>query len=238
MIVCINVAVFIISVLDGEYDSQQDKYSAYDHENKSVVFLAEISKGNLSAELDSSVLDRRDELGEIGRSVLHMRRSLSTMIEQDELTKLYNRRFGERMLLQVISQSAQNNTPFCVAMGDIDSFKNVNDTYSHECGDVVLRTLSSCLQRHMKGKGFAARFGGEEFLLVYENRKLPSARADLEQLLQEIRDMECTFEGHTIRITMTFGLIAGGSGDMPHLLREADTLLYRGKANGRNRIEC
>lgn len=201
-------------------------------------FLSEVSAGNLSAKLDPSVLRRNDELSEIGYSTLNMQRSLSIMIEQDSLTELFNRRSGDRKLRQVMDYATAHGTPFCVAIGDIDLFKKVNDTYGHECGDLVLKKVADCLRRHMYAKGFAARWGGEEFLLVYDRMDLQSACAQLESLLSEIRDMKCCFEGHTIRVTMTFGLAVGDGCSLTQLLRNADNLMYQGKASGRNRIIC
>lgn len=201
-------------------------------------FLSEVSSGNLSAKLDTTVLGRNDELSEIGYSALNMQRSLFTMIEQDSLTELFNRRSGDRKLRKVIAHSAAHKIPFCVAIGDIDFFKRVNDTYGHECGDLVLKNVASCLRQHMYSKGFAARWGGEEFLLVYEHMSIQDAHAQLESLLHEIQEMKCCFEGQTVSITMTFGLAEGNGDDITRLLRNADNRLYQGKALGRNRIIC
>lgn len=199
-------------------------------------FLSEVSKGNLSASLDVSVLSRNDELSEIGYSAMHMQRSISTMVEQDALTKLFNRRFGNRKLEQIHTYSKEHGTPFCVAIGDIDFFKKVNDTYGHEGGDKVLKAVSDCLKTHMYSRGFAARWGGEEFLLVYERTNLEKARKNLEFLAKEIRNIKCEFEGQTISVTMTFGLTVGNTEDIALILRDADRKLYEGKANGRNCI--
>lgn len=76
-------------------------------------FLSDVSTGNLNAELDSSVLRRNDELGDIGRSALTMRRSLRNMVERDALTELFNRRSGGRKPQQLVAKSAAKNTPFC-----------------------------------------------------------------------------------------------------------------------------
>lgn len=199
-------------------------------------FLSELSAGRLSAKLDSSVLKRNDELSDIGYSALNMQRSLGSMIEQDSLTGLYNRRFADRKLRQVIAGCAARSTPFCVAIGDIDFFKRVNDTYGHECGDFVLKELASLFQEHMCSQGFAARWGGEEFLLVYDHAGLSQVRPCLEALRHQVEGMSCIYEGQTIHITMTFGLTAGDGKDLTEILRCADKKLYEGKAAGRNRI--
>lgn len=199
-------------------------------------FLANVSTGNLNAELDSSVLKRNDELGDIGRSALTMQRSLRKMVEHDTLTQLFNRRSGDRKLQQVIEQSSQNHTPFCLAIGDIDFFKVINDTYGHDCGDKVLQNIAKMLQAHMYKYGFAARWGGEEFLLVFDHTNLEESLQILENLLNDIRSMEHKYDNERIKVTMTFGLVGGNTDNVELLIREADEKLYAGKATGRNRI--
>ena len=93
-----------------------------------------------------------------------------------------------------------------MAIGDIDFFKRVNDTYGHECGDLVLKNIAACLKRHMAGKGFAARWGGEEFLLVYDHMDVREAYRYLQRLNFEIHDLDSCFDGRTVRITMTLVL--------------------------------
>lgn len=199
-------------------------------------FLSEVSGGNLNATLSQKVLNRPDELGDIGRSALTMQSSIRNMVEKDTLTGLYNRRSGSKMLQQNIQRYQEKGSPFCVALADIDLFKKINDTYGHECGDKALQNLSACFRSHMHHKGFAARWGGEEFLLVYENAHLAETRKYLETLLEDIRSMDIRFQEYHIHITVTFGVIEGNTDDMKVLLRNADQNLYRGKSMGRNCI--
>ena len=199
-------------------------------------FLKEVSTGNLNAKLSSSVLGRNDELGEIGQSALAMQRSLYTLIEQDALTSLCNRRSGEKKLKQAMEASAAKGIPFCVAIGDIDFFKVVNDTYGHDCGDLILKSIASLMRSHMHRIGTVARWGGEEFLLIFENMELDAALESLNQLMDTIRAAESEYEGETVKVTMTFGLVLGDAEDAGKNLRIADEKLYAGKAGGRNCI--
>lgn len=199
-------------------------------------FLKEVSSGNTNAKLDSQVVRRHDELGEIAVSALNMQRSLRTMIDRDTLTSLYNRRSGDNRLRKTMEEFVSNGSPFCVSIGDIDLFKKVNDTYGHECGDLVLTKVSGILRRHMHGIGFAARWGGEEFLLVFQKTDLDSAYNSLETLLEKIRALEINYNDQLIRVTMTFGIASGSSCDMKDLIRAADEKLYAGKSAGRNQV--
>ena len=199
-------------------------------------FLSDVASGNLNATLDHSVTKRSDELGDIGRCALSMQRSLRTMIEQDALTELYNRRSGDKKLRQVFEESRSSGQSFAIAIGDIDFFKKVNDTYGHECGDAVLKNVSALLKQHMWRRGFAARWGGEEFLLVFENVDLAEARKQLELLMDKIHELDTLYEGQHVKVNMTFGLICDPDKDIHALLKEADGKLYIGKTNGRNQV--
>lgn len=199
-------------------------------------FLADVSRGDLHTELSSVTLNRNDELGEIASCAMNMQRSLRILVEQDTLTELYNRRCGEKKMRETVKRANINHTPFCIAIGDIDFFKNVNDTYGHECGDVVLKSIADVLKKHMFSKGFVIRWGGEEFLLVYQYMDLHAAYVDMDKLLHTIRGLKTTYEGQEINVTMTFGLTAGVTDDIRMLIRNADQKLYQGKHSGRNKI--
>lgn len=200
-------------------------------------FLEKVTGGELRAEFDPTVLKRTDELGEMGRYAVRMQKSLRELVEQDILTKLNNRRSGEKLLRQAQERFEKEGCPFCVAIGDIDHFKRINDNYGHECGDKVLIEISSRLRNNMLGKGFAARWGGEEFLLVFENMHLDEAARHLRGLLEDIRSIIVgDGEEPESHITMTFGVVQGSEDKLEHIVKDADTKLYFGKNNGRNQV--
>lgn len=200
------------------------------------TFLENIEKGELRAEFDEEVLKRKDELGEMGRYLIKMQKSLREMVEQDILTGLYNRRSGENLLKRVREKYQKEGTPFCVAIGDIDHFKKVNDTYGHECGDVALVEISAWIKEHMQNRGFVARWGGEEVLLVYNNMQLDAAVSCMEELMETIRNRHIVYGDTTFNVTMTFGITAGDDRKIEHIIRDADMKLYEGKNSGRNKI--
>lgn len=203
---------------------------------KTEFFVETIAKGNLHTEFDADVLNRKDELGDMGQYLIKMQHSLQHLVEQDTLTGLYNRRSGEHMLRRTHKNYQKEGTPFCVAIGDIDHFKSVNDTYGHECGDVTLVEIAALIRKHMKGRGFVARWGGEELLLVYDNMQLERAAACIKELMEEIRNRCIIYEDVSLSITMTFGLTEGNERKIEHIVRDADARLYEGKNNGRDRL--
>lgn len=115
-------------------------------------FFAKVATGNLIEQLDPAVLRRDDELSELGRSALSMQHSLRNLVERDSLTELYNRRSGGLHLADSAEKAKSKNMPFTLVIGDIDLFKKVNDTYGHQCGDMVLKKyLTSCESTYRAG---------------------------------------------------------------------------------------
>lgn len=204
--------------------------------DKLQSFLKEVSGGNLNAVLSPSVTRRNDEFGVIGRSVVSMQDSLRHMLELDALTRLFNRHFGNRKLAQVMQKNEEAGTCFALAIGDIDFFKKVNDTYGHDAGDVILQNVANVLRDSMLTNGFVVRWGGEEFLLVFDKMNMYQAADELEKILDKVRAMETVYEEQTIKVTMTFGIAESHGQSQNELIKEADEKLYHGKQGGRNRV--
>ncbi len=195
-------------------------------------FLKTISEGDLTVNLDKKISDRNDELGRIGEYASRMRTDLKKLIERDPLTSLYNRRSCNNKLKVLESGRSE----FTIIMCDIDWFKKINDTYGHDAGDYVLVTLSGLIRENVKDCGFASRWGGEEFLLVYQ-LKHDAAIQKVQQIQQRIRDYDFTYEDKTIKVTMTFGAETGDSSSTyEKRILTADGNLYVGKNNGRDQI--
>ena len=126
---------------------------------------------------------------------------------------------------------------YSVSIGDIDFFKKFNDTYGHECGDVVLKEVALVLRESLQPYGFAARWGGEEFLLVYENIDGTRAGELTVETLQRIRDHDVEYEGEIHKVTMSFGVTESDKErTMDEDVNAADVLLYEAKETGRNRV--
>lgn len=200
-------------------------------------YLGHLANSDFSTKMPVSVLRRKDEIGAMGSYAATVSCSLKDMITTDPLTGLLNRRACRSSLQKMIEQCRENRQqPLSVTIGDIDFFKRINDTYGHECGDMVLRSVSNIFKKNMEEKGLVSRWGGEEFLLAFE---LPLAQAHekLTQIAAEIRETTFAYEGETFSVSLTFGL-TGVTGEQPldEIVKEADDLLYRGKAEGRNRI--
>lgn len=201
------------------------------------AFMKKVSSGMFTDRMDSEILHRKDELGELARISVSMQKSLREQVELDSLTRLNNRRYGEKRLRSVHSRMENTGETYSVCIGDIDFFKKVNDTYGHENGDTVLQAVSDILRKSMVGKGFAARWGGEEFLMVFENGSFANAVGSLNQTLDEIRALEIPVGEEIIHVTMSMGVAEVTEGEsVDRILKRADERLYYGKSHGRNQV--
>jgi diguanylate cyclase (GGDEF)-like protein len=158
------------------------------------------------------------------------------MMDKDALTKLYNRRSANRKLDLIRSHFENDGTPYSVAIGDIDFFKKVNDTYGHDAGDLILQTISNILQKHLKPLGFVARWGGEEFLMVFDKLGIEASEKVLWTILEEIRATEVVYNDTVIMVTMSFGVACQPELPQDDLIKIADERLYYAKESGRNRV--
>lgn len=144
---------------------------------------------------------------------------------------------GSQSIFGEVSSSRFRESRINIAIGDIDFFKQVNDTYGHEAGDVVLQKLGEILQEYMSKSGLIARWGGEEFLFVFYGINGDESMHKLEELRKMIAAMQIEHENQIIRITITLGLQEHMAGDsVEHTIIEADKKLYIGKQTGRNRV--
>ena len=124
-----------------------------------------------------------------------------------------------------------------MAMGDIDFFKKVNDTYGHDAGDEVLKTVARVMKEKCRSTSVIARWGGEEFLIILPDCNGDNAFIAIERLRNEIQNTIINVDGQEIKVTMTFGLTEFGiTSSIDGLIKEADEKLYHGKTNGRNQV--
>ena len=164
--------------------------------------------------------------------------NLKWLANVDPLTGLKNRRCMMNFLKEnVESNGAIKAEKAVIVIGDIDFFKRFNDHYGHACGDEVLTQLSALFMDYMEGKGEAARWGGEEFLLVFTDCSLQQGIEYMENLIHRIRLMDIRYGGEVLHVTMTFGMSEyDPDRTVDAIINNADKKLYFGKQNGRNRV--
>ena len=202
-------------------------------------FMKKLTKDDFEAEMPAGLLKVEDEIGDLARSGKKMQESIRRQVEYDEMTQLYNRRYGDKNLLKMKAQMQISGIKYCVAIGDIVFFKKVNDNYGHEAGDEVLIHVARVLKEQLLANGFVCRWGGEEFLIVIESHTIEQAEHILQSILDTLRNQTITYQEQQIRVTMSMGLVSVKAEDeIDDILRCADQKLYEAKENGRDQIRC
>lgn len=157
----------------------------------------------------------------------------------DELTSISNRRAILHTLENELARSQRNGHPVSLAILDLDHFKNVNDSYGHDAGDIVLREAARRMEAAIRGADWLGRYGGEEFLLVMPETKSEDATHMLERCRQNLADTPVTLpDGTALQISASFGYCENTNNlNATELLHNADQALYQAKAAGRNCIK-
>ena len=174
---------------------------------------------------------------EAGASAQARADAMTELAHKDSLTGLYNRRYLDRRLAEEFIRARRYQRDLSVAMCDIDNFKQINDTMSHATGDATLVKISELLDEHSREVDTVARFGGEEFVVLFSETPLDQAGIASEKIRASIETWDWSSIHPDLRVTISIGL-AGGVHHENHekLLGEADRKLYQAKRTGKNRI--
>jgi two-component system cell cycle response regulator len=163
-------------------------------------------------------------------------RRLETLIFEDPLTGLANRRFILTQLGSFVSGTRRHGRPLSIAIIDIDHFKAVNDEHGHQAGDRVLVAVTGALRNHMRAEDHLGRLGGEEFLAVLPDSDEDAAAAAAERMREEVAATAIEHEGARLGVTVSLGVATWEPDEPPELLmRRADAALYAAKDAGRDR---
>ncbi len=157
----------------------------------------------------------------------------------DGLTGLFVRRYFDHRLTEEWDRSGRYETPFAVALFDLDNFKGLNDTYGHQVGDEVLRVAAGVVRANMRTFDVAARYGGEEFGFIYPRTDLAEARKVAERIRSDLEKATIQTSGGEINVTASIGLAVVRDtrfGDPLGLVARADAALYEAKRLGKNRV--
>jgi two-component system, cell cycle response regulator len=181
----------------------------------------------------------QDELARTNEHLARANAELQRVAVTDALTGLHNRRNVETLLHDMFEHSIRLNEPLACAMFDIDHFKSVNDTHGHQAGDVVLQQLAEILESTAREIDKVGRYGGEEFIALLPGAGLDDAVTFAERTRQQVESHTFTFEGGSLRRTISGGVAAFPHPRVAHceaLVKAADDALYVAKELGRNRV--
>lgn len=176
------------------------------------------------------------ELLKINRELEEAQEKLEYAARTDPLTRLSNRRdIIEKLEYEKIRMKRKGST-FCLILCDIDDFKQINDTYGHNCGDFVLVSIASILRSAIREEDQVARWGGEEFLLLLTGTGIEGGKTVAEKLRENVENHCFRFEDMNLKITMTFGVAVYDNHELliDNCIKKADQALYAGKDRGKN----
>jgi len=172
-------------------------------------------------------------------SNLKLREIMREQANHDLLTGLFNRRYLNDTLQRELNHARRDCKQTTIAMVDIDHFKQLNDTYGHDAGDLMLRELGRVLRENVRKSDIACRFGGEEFVLILLDSPLESGRHHLEKINTLVKEMQIHYGEQLINsMSLSTGIIEASQHEMTaeELLSAADKALYAAKRAGRDCI--
>lgn len=157
---------------------------------------------------------------------------------RDYLTDLYNRRYFFESGQMLYANALRKYITIVIAMIDIDHFKQVNDTYGHKTGDIVLQQVAWILRKRFRKSDIVARFGGEEFCILATNMDADVIVNVFDDLRLTIAQTNIPIESGTLNVTVSIGVSTKLKRSLDEMISTADALLYKAKAQGRNQVIC
>lgn len=217
-------------------------------EGKRSVFESEYRLRNRSGHYlwvqDKGAVCERDSAGKPTHVVGMLRNitdsknlqfQLEFMASRDPLTGLINRRAGEQQGIALISQALNENKNFSMLLLDLDFFKEINDCYGHQQGDVVLKNVAETLRHVLPTDAFAIRWGGDEFMILLFDMATDKVNSIAKQIHQTFQEKDCEIDS-SMKLSLSIGiasLLTDGD-DFNRLFKTADQALYQAKKQGRN----
>ncbi len=205
------------------------------------MVYVECASAGIAAMVDANLraLQQMVELASIRIAGLNLSTILEHQSIRDSLTNLFNRRFMEIALERELRRANRHRKPLSVLMLDIDHFKQLNDAYGHETGDVVLREVAAVMRQAVRAEDTICRYGGEEFVAILPELAADDALARAESIRHLVSELRLFHRGEALReITISIGIaVYPQNGEtVDQLLSTADRALYEAKHMGRNRV--
>jgi two-component system cell cycle response regulator len=231
---------FIPIILVTARDSTQDKVEGLDA-GADDYLTKPVNFPELEARVRSMLRIKRlqDELDQKNRELELANKRLRRLSITDGLTELFNHRHMHELLHEEFERTKRSNEPLALLMLDLDRFKQVNDTYGHPTGDVILYETARMLHETAREIDMVGRYGGEEFIVVLPGTDEEAALQFAERVRQAVEQHTYKDEANEVRMTVSGGVASypGDGVDHPELLiKRADEALYAAKESGRNRI--
>lgn len=203
---------------------------------KKAELLARLKAAARIIDLEAHLARQNREIHKVNAELTLLNRRLKEMAITDELTGLANRRVMMERLKNCWEAAIRRDQPLACLVMDVDHFKDFNDTYGHDVGDVVLKAVASVLQRNARSSEPVYRCGGEEFVVLCPDSGADQAAVAAERLRHAVEAHEIRHGNAVLRTTISIGVSQrdAETHSADDLLRKADAALYKAKADGRN----
>jgi len=163
---------------------------------------------------------------------------LQELANHDTLTGMANRRYFMEQVESELIRFERNRKSFVIIVGDLDGFKRYNDQYGHDCGDFLLQNVARTIQKVLRKQDVAARWGGEEFILLLPETGLKGGEVTAEKIRHTLEHSLFDYRGESLKVTITLGVsVYEGKTTLAQTIIDADQALYLGKRKGKNRIQ-
>jgi len=173
----------------------------------------------------------------MGGYINQLREKVEDLATKDELTRVCNRRKLFEVLEREVDLAKRKSYQFGLLMIDLDDFKEINDTYGHLAGDLVLKNVASTIKKTLRNEDYLGRYGGEEFLIILTNPTLKNARLCANRIKKIIEDLNIEFNNQKIKVTISIGAsIYCPDESLDTILARSDKALYIAKAKGKNTV--
>jgi len=210
--------------------------------HQSLWFIAEYDYHDLE-KLTSTVIELNNELTQIQRELIETNftlklkeKEITELMLSDSLTGLPNRRHFESEFERECERSYRVNSTFCMAICDIDHFKRINDNYGHNIGDEILKLISNSIKNSIRTTDFLARWGGEEFVILFTNCKSEFAYQLAERVRKKIETISIEYLRQ--QVTISIGLTElKQDQSLQEIFNQADKALFQAKNNDRNCVK-
>lgn len=248
-----NAKEYVINDLDNEPNNDDEDEEEYNRYAKSFIYCPLITndkvigvitvqnyKKNSYTNVDLNKVKLLSSFIAVALGNVRLFKKVQYMAVYDGLTSIYNRKEALRLGGKVVEGNISSHKSTGILMIDIDDFKMVNDTYGHQAGDEVLRTVADIVNRSVPEKSILGRYGGEEFIGVFPDMDKEEAFTIGETIRKNIlKHRFCTNEGilFTITASIGVGVVSESSMTFDMGIKEADDALYRAKHKGKNCVE-
>ncbi len=200
-----------------------------------------LSKENITPDILHQGIERAFEKFHLETDMNKAMKKIADMATKDELTGLYNRRYMQDVFERELKYSRRYDTDLSCMILDLDYFKKVNDSYGHNCGDIILKKFSEILKQVTRDLDYVFRYGGEEFLILFTRTGVEGVTVAAEKIRMACESEEYSYNEHKIHVTVSIGTVSVNQlfqVQVTDIIGFADKALYQAKKDGRNCVRA